>query len=87
MWRLTLKIREFAVQPLAHEIRHVAERENIRRSIQRHAVIKAQTLAGFDFVEDRLQTRIFDDGLQLHRFTHCAGQKDVRSSKTGRITR
>ena len=74
--------RHVAMQPLADDIRHVAEGENIPRSIHRHSVIKTQALPGVDFVEDWLQTRIINDGLQLHRNLYTStGQKDVGTPK------
>ena len=47
-----VEVRDVAVQPLADDVRHVAERQDVRRAIQRHAVVEAKPLAGLDFVQN-----------------------------------
>ena len=61
MCRFTLKYVTFAVQPLAHQVRHLAQRKNVRAAIQRHAVVEAKAFAGRHFLERwAVDSRIFD---------------------------
>ena len=41
------------MQPLAHEVGQIAEREDIGGAVERQAVLEGQALAGFHFVADR----------------------------------
>ena len=65
------------VQPLANEVGYIAERENVRAPVHRNAIVVAQTDAGFDLIQDRLQPAVFKH--DLHR--------EYPPPKTRRITR
>ena len=55
-----VEVGRVAVQPLAHEVGQVAERQDIGGAVQRQAVLEGQPLAGFHFVANRDQTGIFE---------------------------
>src|SRR5579871_1430767 len=42
-----------AVHPLTDQVRHVADREDIRGTVERHAVFERQARAGAHLVQDR----------------------------------
>ena len=43
-----------AMHPLAHQVGHVAQRQNVGRAVQRKAVFARQAYARLDFLEDGL---------------------------------
>ena len=53
--RVDVVIREVAVVPLAHQVGHRAQREQVVRRLERQAVLEAQPLAGLDFLANRSQ--------------------------------
>ena len=54
--RVDVVVAEIAVVPLAHQVGHRAEGEQVVRGLQRQAVVEAQPLAGLDLLADRLQS-------------------------------
>ena len=44
--------RDVAMQPLAHDVRHVAERQDVGRAIHRQPVLIAEPFTAFYFVQD-----------------------------------
>ena len=48
-----VEIRHVAVQPLAHQVGQVAERQDVGGAVERDAVVERQPLAGLDLLEDR----------------------------------
>ena len=63
-----------AVQALAHQVRHVAERKNIGGLIQSDAIVIRKALAVFDFLENRTQARIVN--YDFHRISAAQNTKD-----------
>ena len=65
-----------AVALLAHVIGEPADGEQVRRTVERDAVVGGQALAGQDFVGDRLQVRVVDvkfgHGLSSTGFSLCS---------------
>ena len=54
-----------AVHPLAHQIRHVAQRQNILVAIERNAIFERQPFAGFHLFADGEQAGIVDCNLHM----------------------
>src|SRR5439155_9002590 len=74
-----------AMQTLAHQIRHVPQRENVRGLIERHAVVIGQARASLDFLEDRTQTRIFDE--RLHGYARRSNSTSAaQNTKNSTLT-
>jgi hypothetical protein len=57
-----------AVQAFAHQIGQVAERQDVGRPVERHAVLERQALASFHLVANRVQAWIVK--YDLHVFRH-----------------
>src|SRR5690349_24133101 len=73
------------MQALAHQVRHVTERQNVRSPVERDAVVIGQARAGLDFLENRTQTLIFDERLHCHarrRNSTSAAQNTKNSTLT-----
>ena len=49
-----VEIRDVAVQALAHQVRHVADGQNIGRAVQRHAVLERQAWPASTFSANRV---------------------------------
>jgi len=64
----------------ANQVGHVAERENIRRAIEREAVVKAEAYTGLHFFEDREQTAVFDV-VSLHLVQARAPRKYISAAQ------
>ena len=78
-----VEVSDVAVQALAHQVGHVAERENVRGPVERDAVVVGQALARLHLLEDRLQPRIFDE--RLHGYARRRNR--YQRPKTQRIAR
>ena len=54
--RVDVVVAEVAVVPLADEVGHRPEREQVVRRLERQAVLEAQSLPGLDLLADRTQS-------------------------------
>src|SRR5579872_3684 len=80
-----IEVSHVAMQTLAHQVRHVAERENVGGPIQRNAVIVRQTLTPLDLFENRLQLRIFN--VYLHSYARCTSSTSAaQNTKNSTLT-
>ena len=79
--RVDVVVAEIAVVPLAHQVGHRAEGEQVVRRLQRQAVLEAQPLAGLDLLPDRLH----DAALAIHRDSVLSGGR-ARSPSPDRST-
>ena len=48
------------MQPLAHQVGQVADRQDVGGAVERYAVVEGKPLAGFDLFADRDKTGIVD---------------------------
>src|ERR1039457_528219 len=67
-----------AVQSLAHQVRHVTDGENVGGPVKRHAIVIGETLACFDFFQNRPQARVVN--YDFHRTS--AAQNTKNSMRT-----
>src|SRR5262249_35048595 len=62
-----VEISGIAVQALAHDIREIAERQNVVGPEEGDTVVKRESLALLDLFADRKQTRIVNNDRHVHR--------------------
>src|SRR5262245_9579009 len=62
---IDVEVSDRAVQPLANQVRHIAEREDVRAAVHRNAIVIAETPARFHFFQNRFQPAVFKN--DLHR--------------------
>ena len=55
-----VEISGVAVQALAHQVGHVAQRQNVLSAVKRDAIFKRQAFARFHFFADRQQAGVLD---------------------------
>ncbi len=83
-----VEIRDVAVQALAHDVGHVAERKQIARAVEREAVVVRKPFARFHFFADAFQAAVFERDLSsMGMFTWrmrkiSAAQKTKNSTLT-----
>ncbi len=67
-----VEVRDVAMHPLAHEVGHVAERQDVGRAVKRQAVVVRQALARLHFLADWLQPAVFNVDFHITSSTSAA---------------
>src|SRR5690348_16634531 len=81
-----VEISSVAVKPFPHNIREIPESQNVGSAVKGHAVIKRQTLAGFDSLSDRNQAWIFNGNLHVYAPGRRKNMSAAQNRKNSTLT-